>query len=985
MDHNLKQEALPNAISGHDSRNWTALHEAVAAGDDRRVQILLSSNADRLARESSQGNTPLHEAASRGLSRCVKLLCAPPTTKTQHKEQKSRLKTRVANTIEALHNSTLSMINNEGLTALHLAAQKGHNQSSRELLMAGADPDVQNKYGDTALHTACRYGHAGVTRILLSALCDPNKTNLNGDTALHITCAMGRRKLTRILLEADARLNVKNAQGDTPQSIAIRKNYREINEILSTPKRIRNRREKPKDHDKSAPAQDKDKDSVDKAINWSPYGCHYFPDPRSFPSPKLETLPKEPLKQGEQYFLDLAGNIHKGPVSVGNTCYCGPFFRHIENKLNCNRKSLKKYVHKTKERLGHKVQALAIKTNDQIEQLTRTMIEDRIRCESKRLYLNEYLRRGEPFRSTYDNQTKTQRVERTLSRCRSLDLLESNFESGKMSNSKSVDILENENQTVVDIVYHSQSQEAQAESDSNEDTQSNSSMGVTENRNDVMSAAALSTAEEELKQTKLNELKQDFLKVSERLGDLLEKTTLIMERDNEQENKRQLCSLSPEQSNPSMYTPENPCHLLDNKENANSPSYDEYTNVQRRYPNSSETSNPSQNSNSWEFETTPPDAQRYYHCIGRGENMLNTVIKALRKDATFADHNKDDVTFNQNDRDRVCGDKLLYKEQVQSTPSPSPSASCSTDAVFHAQPSHPRSMQKSISNLMKRQALCLEDNYSVNANLYNSNGLSIAQANIPHHAAGGVHMRQNSNEAAGKVEIRNSEIKYLKKSNTGQVKDMVAQLQGRIDSNMQYDNDVGLSYDLPHSQMVAPQLSNNLHSISNPENAGQLPLPNASSLYAAHARKPQYAPYGAAERHIPKDAYFHDLPNRSRNLQRAQNVYSGDLGSVRLPVGYAGPQEFRSPSAQCQSQSLHLQPHDHEPLHGDYISRAPALADTNQLQYPHGNLAPGVNSIRSQAMIFRSQLPHNALSSDVDIDVDEIASVGLYNNVSSLV
>lgn len=128
----------------HDSRNWTSLHEAVAAGDDKRVQILLSSSADRLARESIQGNTALHEAASRGLSRCVKLLCAPPPTKPQQKE-KSRLKARVANTIEALHNSTLNIINNEGLSALHLAAQNGHNQSSRELLMAGADPDVQNK------------------------------------------------------------------------------------------------------------------------------------------------------------------------------------------------------------------------------------------------------------------------------------------------------------------------------------------------------------------------------------------------------------------------------------------------------------------------------------------------------------------------------------------------------------------------------------------------------------------------------------------------------------------------------------------------------------------------------------------------------------------------------------------------------------------------------------------------------------------------
>ncbi|XP_064544278.1 uncharacterized protein dgo [Drosophila montana] len=968
MDHNLKQEALPNAISGHDSRNWTALHEAVAAGDDKRVQILLSSSADRLARESNQGNTALHEAASRGLSRCVKLLCAPPPTKS-HQKEKSRLKARVANTIEALHNSTLNIINNEGLSALHLAAQNGHNQSSRELLMAGADPDVQNKYGDTALHTACRYGHAGVTRILLSALCDPNKTNLNGDTALHITCAMGRRKLTRILLEADARLNVKNAQGDTPQSIAIRKNYREINEILSTPKRIRNRREKPKENDKSVPAQDKDKDSADNAINWSPYGCHYFPDPRSFPSPKLETLPKEPLKQGEQYFLDLAGHIHKGPVSVGNTCYCGPFFRHIENKLNCNRKSLKKYVHKTKERLGHKVQALAIKTNDQIEQLTRTMIEDRIRCESKRQYINEYLRRGQPFRSTFDNPTKSQRVERTLSRCRSLDLLESNFENGKMSNSKSVDILEKENQTVVDVVYHPHSNDVPVESDS----RSNSSTGIPENCNDVM-ASAVSAAQEELKQSKLDELKQDFLKVSERLGDLLEKTTLIMERDNEQESKRQLCSLSPEQSNPSMYSPENPCLLLENKENGNSPNYDEYTNVQRRYPNSSETSNPSQNSNSWEFETSPPGGQKYYHCIGRGENMLNTVIKALRKDGVFTDNSKDDVAFNQN-ADRICGDKLLYKEQAHDTPSPS----CSTDAVFHARQSR-TGCPKSISNLMKRQPLCLEDNYVANPTQFNSNPISFAEGDIANHPSG-LPIRQSSNDAVGKVEIKNSEIKYLKKSNAGQVKDMVAHLQDKIDSNIQFDSDVTLSPDSQHSNIISPHLNNSLHSISNHGSAPQLPLQNPSALYTAHMRKPQQ--FGVAERQIPKDAYFHDLPHRSQHMQRTQKMYSGDIGNAMFAGGYTGQQEFDAPSSSLTLN--HIQSHDHEPLHKEYISQAPHVADNNQLQYLHGNLVQNVNSIRAHSMMFRNQLPHNVLNSDVDIDVDEIASVGLYNNVSSLV
>ncbi|KAL7735061.1 hypothetical protein ACLKA6_005148 [Drosophila palustris] len=970
MDRNLKQEALPNAISGHESRNWTALHDAVVAGDDRRVQILLSSNADRLVKESGQGNTPLHEAASRGFSRCVKLICAPPTTKTQHKD-KSRLKARVANTIEALHNGTLSITNNEGLSALHLAAQNGHNQSSRELLMAGADPDVQNKYGDTALHTACRYGHAGVTRILLSALCDPNKTNLNGDTALHITCAMGRRKLTRILLEADARLSVKNAQGETPQSIAIRKNYREINEILNTPKRIRNRREKPKENDKSAPAQEKARDCVDKTINWSPYGCHYFPDPRSFPSPKLETLPKEPLKQGEQYFLDLAGHIHKGPVSVGNTCYCGPFFRHIENKLNCNRKSLKKYVHKTKERLGHKVQALAMKTNDQIEQLTRTMIEDRIRCESKRQYLNEYLRRGEPMRSTFDIQPKSQRIQRTLSRCRSLDLLECSHDGNKMSNSKSVEVLEQNNQAVVTAVYHSHTNDVAEENDSNEDTHSNSSTEVPGNCSDAM-APTLPMGEEELKKSKLNELKLDFLKVSERLGDLLEKTSLIMERDNEQENKLQLCSLSPQQSDPSNYSPGNQCNLLENKESANSPNYDEYTHVQRRYPNSSETSNPSQNSNSWEFEMSPQETQKYYHCMGRGDNMLNTVIKALRKDASFADLHKDEVALNEK-ADKMCGDKLLYKAQAHETPSPSPS--CSTDVVFHA--------QQSMSNLLKRQALCLNENFTADSTLYYTNPIGLTPDDMARHSEGVQVGRRIPNESPSKVEIRNSEIKYLKKPISGQVKDMVAQLQGKIDSNLQSLHDIPLNSALQHPNVMSPRLNNSLqpHSTSGNENTAPS-LHNPSSLYAAHKRNTHQ--FGVSERQVPKDAYFHDLPNRTRNLQRSQQNYSGDLVNARLLRGFREQEVLHGPSAPL-TPYFH-QSHDHMHVPGEYMNQLSNLANGIQPPHLHGNVqVQGGHSLRPHPMIFRNQMPPDVLNNDVDTDVDEIAAVGLYNNVSSLV
>ena len=48
-------------------------------------------------------------------------------------------------------------------------------------------------------------------------------------------------------------------------------------------------------------------------VDWSPYGCHVSPSSK-ITSPKLDSLPLEPLTSGEQYYVDLAGNIRK--VSV---------------------------------------------------------------------------------------------------------------------------------------------------------------------------------------------------------------------------------------------------------------------------------------------------------------------------------------------------------------------------------------------------------------------------------------------------------------------------------------------------------------------------------------------------------------------------------------------------------------------------------------------------------------------------------------------
>ena len=184
----------------------------------------------------------------------------------------------------------------------------------------------------------------------------------NGDSPLHIAAAMGRRKLVKILLESPLlEAELTNQQNETALNIAERKNHQEIATMIRHPPPvIKNNPENNENistetkaeinvtidseeskHHFNKKAFKKVKKSALKQQNyppgqepkWSPYGCHYYPDMAEFPEPQMDTLPHEPLKAGEQYFLDLAGNIKKGPSGHGSTCYCAPFIHRYLTKF----------------------------------------------------------------------------------------------------------------------------------------------------------------------------------------------------------------------------------------------------------------------------------------------------------------------------------------------------------------------------------------------------------------------------------------------------------------------------------------------------------------------------------------------------------------------------------------------------------------------------------------------------------------------------
>ena len=66
------------------------------------------------------------------------------------------------------------------------AVGRGNTEQVRELLDAGADINIQDKFGETALMRAAAWGHTGVMELLIRAGADPGIKNNEGRTAIDL-------------------------------------------------------------------------------------------------------------------------------------------------------------------------------------------------------------------------------------------------------------------------------------------------------------------------------------------------------------------------------------------------------------------------------------------------------------------------------------------------------------------------------------------------------------------------------------------------------------------------------------------------------------------------------------------------------------------------------------------------------------------------------------------------------------------------------
>lgn len=173
-------------------------------GDDRDHSAEEQAEAVRsMARfRDAYGNSALHAAAESGSFDCMsvmlrqweayrdRVLGSSPATGLGSSEDSSSL---------------VDAQNDEGDTALHLAALSGSFDVCDILLQHGADVAVRNNHQQTPLEWACLVGRADIARLLIEAYgCDIACVNANGETPLHVAMVGGRDDLVRLLLRCGA-------------------------------------------------------------------------------------------------------------------------------------------------------------------------------------------------------------------------------------------------------------------------------------------------------------------------------------------------------------------------------------------------------------------------------------------------------------------------------------------------------------------------------------------------------------------------------------------------------------------------------------------------------------------------------------------------------------------------------------------------------------------------------------------------------------
>ena len=218
----IQQATLPHYSAVEvSSESIIPLHNALIAGDRKQIHKLIES-IDDINLVDECGMTPLHLAAYRGY----------------HDVCKTLLK----------KGSLCSIKTKNNYMALHIAALRGHPKVCELLIKYNKVVDIPTKQvfqlkdksnmttqSYTALHLAAAEGHADVVEVLLKYKASPSLSTENFGAALDLAARNGHAEVCQLLLERKYAVNpnrVSKETGLTALHRAIIGNHRQICQLL---------------------------------------------------------------------------------------------------------------------------------------------------------------------------------------------------------------------------------------------------------------------------------------------------------------------------------------------------------------------------------------------------------------------------------------------------------------------------------------------------------------------------------------------------------------------------------------------------------------------------------------------------------------------------------------------------------------------------------------------------------------------------------
>ena len=247
----------------HYSEGSTALHMAIDEWTDNQLCVIqaLVDNGAALDTRDVHGRTPLHIACLVGCQYFIGSLnlnqisflnikdnngCTPLyyACKNSHLECIQAFIDQcpdiISDSMKIANNdgtTPLSVRTGSGGTILHAACDKGDFSIVKEVLEAGADPNITDKLGCTFLHYACKNFHLECVREFIDQISDVDSDMLkvankygttplsvqgdNGQTILHIACKKGDLSAVKKFLEAGADPNSPDGNTFTPLMLAV--------------------------------------------------------------------------------------------------------------------------------------------------------------------------------------------------------------------------------------------------------------------------------------------------------------------------------------------------------------------------------------------------------------------------------------------------------------------------------------------------------------------------------------------------------------------------------------------------------------------------------------------------------------------------------------------------------------------------------------------------------------------------------------------